>query len=150
MATNARRRIQFIHISNPATRPSADAQRRAHSHAARETHARARRLRTVNYLSRNNTRHAPECQEREDHDPCVNRDAVDDLYPPSTKSNLKVESTPIPSPASLLASDRRDPFASFAMPFKPMEHFLLDHCMCFSLHTPNPDRGHYSPASLLT
>jgi hypothetical protein len=43
------------------------------------------------------------------------------------------EKTTLPSPIGLLASDRRDPFCSFARPFKPLEHFLLDHCQSITV-----------------
>lgn len=50
-------------------------------------------------------------------------------------SVAETEKPALPSPISLLASDRRDPFCSFARPFKPVEHFLLDHCESIVIFT---------------
>jgi hypothetical protein len=46
---------------------------------------------------------------------------------------IEEEASVLPSPVSLLASDRRDPFHSFARPFNRIEHFLLDYCKSLSV-----------------
>lgn len=145
MATKAERKIHFVNISDPAASLSGDARRRAHSHAARETHARARRLRTVDYQSRDTTtqlalaqkRQGPgeeeeEEEEQEKDDRVTNRGTVYNPNSSSIANKLEVALAAGPSPVSLLASHRRDPFDSSAIAFKPVEHFLLDHCMYLS------------------
>jgi hypothetical protein len=112
MSPDELREIQFINLSHPIDAASAESQRRANSHAARIAHARTRRLRTMEYQARKAIRHPAEEQR------------VDE----ETRTTIELEKALVPSPVSLLASDRRDPFTGFASPFKPIEHFLLDHC----------------------
>lgn len=131
MAPDEPRKIQFINLSHPIDVASAESQRRANSHAARIAHARTRRLRTIEYQARKAMQHP------------VDDWRVDE----ETRTTNELEKGPVPSPVSLLASDRRDPFTSFASAFKPIEHFLLDHCESIW----RPSTGIYSlPAIIAT
>lgn len=115
---NTSSKIQFITSFDPGNTKSANQQRRVHSHAARTAHAKARRLRMIDYQECK-TRPAPEgSQETE-----TRMDSV-----LSEVDAVETEKALRPSPVSLLASDRRDPFNSFARSLEPIEHFLLDHC----------------------
>jgi hypothetical protein len=114
--------IQFINMFYQSDAISAEEQRRAHSHAARTAHAKARRLCTVEYQARKASQ-LPKGTQGIKERSVVPRSSV--------QPNLNVAETEqpvLPSPVSLLASGRRDPFTSFARPLKPIEHFLLDHC----------------------
>jgi hypothetical protein len=105
-------RTQFILVSSndpeEATRSATRQRKLAHSHAARSAHAKARRLRTIQYQAQKN----------------------------STKQGGLVEisvklgpwkahpNTPL---VTILSADRKDPFMSFATPLKPIEEMLFDH-----------------------
>jgi hypothetical protein len=107
-------RTQFILVSSndpeEATRSATRQRKLAHSHAARSAHAKARRLRTIQYQAQKN----------------------------STKQGGLVEisvklgpwkahpNTPL---VTILSAGRKDPFMSFATPLKPIEEMLFDHCM---------------------
>jgi hypothetical protein len=113
--------IQFITLAHPRDTTSVKTQRRAHSHAARTAHARARQLRTIEYQAAKirQTLASEETKDRE----ITPKDNVISVF-----NSVEAEKPTLPSPISLLASDRRDPFNSFARSFKPIEHFLLDQC----------------------
>ncbi|KAL2782776.1 hypothetical protein BJX66DRAFT_345527 [Aspergillus keveii] len=91
--------LQFIlSIPNPVGRK--DPQKKvARSHAARSAHAKARRIRTLEYQAQ---------QKRQDHTSRLTTHAGFVLLSP-------------------LPASRRDPFASFAQPLKPIEELLFDH-----------------------
>ncbi|KAJ0418702.1 hypothetical protein BJY00DRAFT_314613 [Aspergillus carlsbadensis] len=90
--------IQFIlDTPGPADR-KAPQKRVARSHAARSAHAKARRIRTLEYQAQ---------KKRED----------------DSRSGTRA-GTGLLSP---LPASRRDPFASFALPLKPIEELLFDH-----------------------
>jgi len=114
--------IQFIGSSYSGETTSSEGQRRVHSHAARIAHARARRLRTISYRAGKTRQTAKESQQIEE------RAIIPRLSDLSTFDATEVEQSVLLSPLNLLASDRRDPFDSFARSFNPIEHFLLDHC----------------------
>ncbi|RDW72798.1 hypothetical protein BP6252_06705 [Coleophoma cylindrospora] len=105
--------IQFIYSSQPKLPgvTSVETQRRVHSHAAWAAHARARRQRLVKYQAIK----ADSNSEKEKQ--------------PSTRTAAEIRVATIPSPISLLGSDRRDPFGSFARHLIPIEDFLLDYYM---------------------
>ena len=130
---NDQKRVQFIHTSYPANASSATVQRRVHSHAARTAHAKARHLRMIKHQASKNKTGPPLQAE--------GGKGVQGLYQArsgavrSSAVNISIDAieaekpvVQLPSPTSLLAPDRRDPFQSFARSFQPMEHFLLDHC----------------------
>jgi len=96
-------------------------QRRAHSHAARTAHAKARRLCTIEYQAVKASQ-TPESTQGVKERSIAPRSSVQ-----STLHAVETEQPVLPSPVSLLASDRRDHFKSFARSFEPVEHFLLDH-----------------------
>lgn len=110
-------RVQFIIISSNSPEedaPSATKQRKiAHSHAARTAHAKARRLRTIQYQAQKASR------KQSQNGSVENRV---EQGPPKEKELPKAQLV------SLLSADRRDPFMSFATPLKPMEEMLFDHC----------------------
>lgn len=127
MPPNEPREIQFINLSHPAEAAATESQRRAHSHAARAAHARTRRLRTMEYRAHKATQHADDGRgsnaEGIGEQLLVNKDAVS-----AAPKAVQLQTALVPGPANLLASDRTDPFVSFARPLKPFELFLLDHC----------------------
>jgi hypothetical protein len=98
--------IQFIHNPAPsqAAKPSAAERKLARSHAARSTHARARRLRTIQY----------QAQKAQD-----------------AGNELRDDSAELPRYEILhaLSYHRRDPFESSARRLQPMEQMFFDHCM---------------------
>ncbi|RQM06588.1 hypothetical protein DH86_00001211 [Scytalidium sp. 3C] len=77
--------------------------RAAQSHAARSAHALTRRRRTI--------QHQAQKQQAKDSQAITHR----------------VDSSRELGLISQLSADRKDPFMSFVAPFKPIEHFLLDH-----------------------
>lgn len=118
--------IQFINTSRQGDATSAEDQRRANSHAARIAHAKTRRLRTIEYQAIKARQPLRDTQGGEDRS-IIATSGVQ----PVPDDMIVVEQSILPSPMSLLASDRRDPFDSFGRSFKPVEHFLLDHCKPF-------------------
>ena len=103
-------KIQFISVAHPGNSqgpPSSPAsRRRVRSHAARASHALARRLMTAEYQAQ---QEAAATQGNKECDPIQQPQAI------------------IPSPVSLLSPARLDPFAStYAM--SPTENFLFGHC----------------------
>lgn len=108
-------RVQFIIVSSNS--PEKDAQsatkqrKIAHSHAARTAHAKARRLRTIQYQAQKASRKQSQSGSVED--------GVEQ-GPPKELPKAQL--------VSLLSADRRDPFMSFATPLKPLEEMLFDHC----------------------
>ena len=123
MASLHRQKIHFVNVamsepvegstgSRGSTRGAATlgiqhTQRQARSHAARETHARTRRLRMIEHLRLGQSR-----------EPALGG---------SEQTSQKVQ---VSSPVGILPSSRKDPFMSFARPLTPIEHFLLDYCKC--------------------
>ncbi|CEJ53826.1 hypothetical protein PMG11_00167 [Penicillium brasilianum] len=105
-------RVQLIMISSnipkEATISGTQQRKLAHSHAARSAHAKARRLRTIQYQAQKRS--------AKQSDPAENCDE---------------EGSPIEFPTSQiirnLPADRKDPFMSFATPLKPVEEMLFDH-----------------------
>jgi hypothetical protein len=114
--------IQFANTFYPGDAMAAEEQGRAHSHAARAAHAKARRLRTIEYQARKAS------QIPEDHQGVKERSIAPSSSVQPILNAVETEQPLLPSPVSLLASDRRDPFKSFARSFESIEHFLLDHC----------------------
>lgn len=95
-------KLQFI-ITAPETATSTPSQQRvARSHAARSTHARERRLRTLQYQEQKKRKWLNDVECR------LNR-ATDIV--------------------TLLPASRKDPFTSFARLLTPFEQMLFDHCM---------------------
>jgi hypothetical protein len=138
--------MEFINLSHPSDRSSASLQRRANSHAAREAHARARRLRAANYQAHNARKHGQDNQ---------GQSMSRSKGPPDSGQGLGLlieyglneETSVTPTPMSLLPADRRDPFGSFVKPFTPREHFLLDHCE--SNYAPMQDSILWLPSSTI-
>jgi hypothetical protein len=122
MAANQSAKIQFINSYCPGDTISAQVQRKAHSHAARTAHAKSRRLRMCDYQA-GKTKQIPRDHQGDKELRIMHRGSA-----LSTFDATEIEKSVHPSPATLLASDRKDPFCSFARPFKPIEHYLLDHC----------------------
>lgn len=131
---NEQRKVQFVNLSFPGNATSTAVQRRAHSHAARTAHAKARHLRMIEYhASKIKNSQIPEAEDprgaqvtHQRRSGAPRSNLVSSLPIGATKADSHV--IQLPSPISLLASDRRDPFKSFARLLKPIEHFLLDHC----------------------
>lgn len=113
--------IQFI-SSYPGNPASSDIQRKAHSHAARTAHAKARRLRTASYQA---GKHKCRLQEDQGANALETMPSCGELAAVACFENAE---SALDYPLSLLAADRKDPFCSFAKSFDPIEHFLLDHC----------------------
>jgi len=125
MTSNGLGSIQFINKSSLDNDLTVEDQRRAHSHAARAAHAKARRLATIQYQSSKAT-------QVEDSNHAVNERRITvksnrHAILNAAKSNT-TEQPALPSPLNPLPSDRRDPFESFVRPLKRGEHFLLDYC----------------------
>jgi hypothetical protein len=122
MRANKPGKIHFMSSSYSGGAVTAEAQRIAHSHAARTAHAKARHLSMMKYQA-GKTRQTSEGSQKVVERGNEPRDSALLLL-----DAIKTEELVLPSPVSLLASDRRDPFNSFARSFEPIEHFLLDHC----------------------
>ncbi|KAL3458858.1 hypothetical protein BJX64DRAFT_291765 [Aspergillus heterothallicus] len=97
--------FQFILHSPNSKRPGVSQTKAARSHAARLAHAKARRLRMVEYQTQ---------KKHEDYS---------QLGDAMTRINTLI----IPGPTNPLPASRRDPFSSFALPLKPIEERLFDH-----------------------
>lgn len=102
--------IRFIHSHEQETPwvTSAEARRRLHSHAARATHAKARRRRMTQHQA--------------------TADGQEEGHVPK-KPVAEIQPAVLPTPIGTLGSGRRDPFASFARRLSPMEDFLLDYLL---------------------
>ncbi|KAL4899905.1 hypothetical protein BDW74DRAFT_183226 [Aspergillus multicolor] len=106
-------KLQFIHSTTASVADSTAAQRRlARSHAARSTHAKERRLRTIQYQAQKaqKAKKAREANERSTL-PTAGY-GMDELNP---------------DPNHLLSYHRRDPFASWVRKLGPLEEMLFDH-----------------------
>ncbi|KAH8649859.1 hypothetical protein BX600DRAFT_473704 [Xylariales sp. PMI_506] len=121
--------VHFVHHSALGEGPSAKSRRHAYSQAARNFHARARRQLTIEYQAAKAAQ-----RKREEGEEKANRQRLrssSDAPPPWAQDQGFSEGSGrrpnVPSPASLLASDRKDPFSSCARSFRPIEHLLLDH-----------------------
>ncbi|KAF6791673.1 hypothetical protein CSOJ01_14313 [Colletotrichum sojae] len=103
--------IRFIHSHKENTPgvTSAETRRRLHSDAARATHAKRRRQRMIEHQTT-----------------VESRDGWDGGQIPGRQS-AEVQVAVVSSPIGPLGSSRRDPFASFARRFSPIEDFLLDY-----------------------
>lgn len=121
MQENQLTRIQFIGSSYPGYTTWAEVERRAHSHAARTAHAKARRLRIISYQASKRKKIPKVSQQNKEQEDTLRHSVL------LASDAIGVEKSTLASPESLLASDRRDPFQSFARAFKPIEYFLLDH-----------------------
>ncbi|RAH44600.1 uncharacterized protein BO95DRAFT_454120 [Aspergillus brunneoviolaceus CBS 621.78] len=98
----AHREVSFIISTSQPTKATESQRRIALSHAARSAHAKARRLRTLQYQAqKRHERHARLSQETPD--------------------------LPITGLDMFLPADRTDPFMSFARTLSPTEQFLFDH-----------------------
>ncbi|KAH6894523.1 hypothetical protein B0T10DRAFT_546022 [Thelonectria olida] len=90
--------LQFINASHPRDVISIEAKKRIRSHAAKDVHA---------------SRHRQGARRRQF---VVQAEGVGAHF-----------AAPLPAPASLLSSSRKDPFQSLARPVTEREHFLIDH-----------------------
>ena len=113
------RPVQFINLSNPAAGLPSSSQRQSRSHAAREAHAKARRLRTAKY----------QASRRRQHDQGGTAQIEARYALASPKLAREPSSFVISSPLSLLGSARTDPFSSYSTMLTHVDYFLLDHCM---------------------
>jgi hypothetical protein len=128
MEPTGRQRIRFVHVDRPAKLDQKQA-REIRSHAARETHARARRLRVIAHLGLPDPRQDPP-------PPAILE---------STQEEIAKDKENTSEPMSLLPASRKDPFAAFVRSLEPVEHFLLDHCMsCCTIAA-----GHVAANSIL-
>lgn len=120
MSSNAapRKRIQFVMVSNPAEASSAQTRKKAHSHAAREAHAKARRMRAQQHRK---------AQETSDgwsagHEDAAGLDTT--LEPASARTGPVTYASPL----GLLLSHCKDPFSTLVKSFTHREYFLLHYC----------------------
>lgn len=114
--------FRFVNIENPTTTDQ-KTRRQVRAHAARETHARARRTRVINHLHLSGS-HIQTAEATELH-----RSGTKDTRNVSAVGGAaEEEAEPAPNPTSILSSARQDPFAVAARSLNPVEHFLLDHC----------------------
>ncbi len=115
------RKIRFINVAEPSARFGQNEkrhERQARSHAAREGHARTRRLRMLNHLASTES-------------------AVPSLLPQGEappEADNEMHALILSSPVGLLSADRSDPFSTLAMSLRPFEYFLLDHCASLIHH----------------
>lgn len=121
MSSAESREIQFINF-NPVDPSSTESQQRVHSHAASVAHARKRRLRVIEHQASKSTQ-----QSKDDHR-TSQRDQDERHRKLTAQNSVELEQSVIPSPVNQLESYRKDPFMSFATPFRPIEHFLFNHC----------------------
>ncbi|KAF3394304.1 hypothetical protein F1880_004762 [Penicillium rolfsii] len=105
-------RVQFILVSsNDPEEATGSAPRQrtlAHSHAARSAHAKARRLRTIQYQAQKNL---------------VKQGGLVG----SSVEEKPLKEHPKTQLITILSANRKDPFTSFATSLKPMEEMLFDH-----------------------
>ncbi|KAH8588157.1 hypothetical protein B0O99DRAFT_677626 [Bisporella sp. PMI_857] len=120
MRANNSKRIQFVSSCYPGNAMSTEMQRKVHSHAARTAHFKARRLCMIEYQA-SKTRQTPEPSKVLEERGISPSDLL------STVDVVETEKPVLPSPVSLLNSDRKDPFNVLARSLGPIEHFLLDH-----------------------
>jgi hypothetical protein len=128
--------IWFVNVTNPATGKHTSVDRSAmHSHAARVTHARARHARAVQYQAANVVA-SQRPPRRHPNDGQVadtalvgptSHSAADQPLGVWAENPTTAVTARHPVPGGL-GSGRRDLFASFARPFTPIEHRLLDYC----------------------
>ena len=125
------RAVQFINFQHPNHDRSAgqaggpSIRSAIHSHVARTVHARRRRARTLAFQTTSGSQGGPSGQPSS--------------YNEGRVALISARGAAPVSPLAVVGNQGRgDPFASFARPFSPTEHALLDHCR-FGLHTPIRD-----------
>ena len=115
-------KIEFIHVFNPHAGLSSPYQERTRSHAAREAHARVRRLRMAKYQARGRFNQKPIASTADEH-------GISEVISGQLQATVPHDTHELmPSPRDLVTSDCRDPFASSARILGRVEHFLLGHC----------------------
>lgn len=116
MSTSAsRKRIHFITVDDPGKTSSAQARKASKSHAAREAHAKARRLRMQEYQSQNDV-------------PGKNGSS-DTINAPLVQSGGG-QGPWKPTLVELASYGYRDPLPVLDRPMTDQEHFLFHHCEC--------------------
>ena len=121
MSSAESRDIQFINF-NPVEPSSTESQQRVHSHAASVAHARKRRLRVIEHQASKSIE-----QSKDDHR-AIQGDQDESHRKLTAQNAVEEEQSVIPNLVNQLVSYRKDPFMSFATPFRPIEHFLFNHC----------------------
>ncbi|GAB1312091.1 hypothetical protein MFIFM68171_02301 [Madurella fahalii] len=115
--------MEFITIVHPSQKNSPRLRRRAHSHAARAAHARARRIRVAGHIAAEST---------------SQKDASS-TPPNATVSPARNLSRhlglPSSVPASISGAFEHEPLASFLRSLTPREHYLFD----FYIQVVTPD-----------
>lgn len=117
--------MEFITVFDPSQKGSADLSRRAHSHAARVAHARARKIRVEEHMqqkriiNQKEMPHAKSLVERMQENPSsISREQ-------SLPSQLKTTSS---IPLLLPTSFEHEPLASFLRSLTFRERFMFQHC----------------------
>lgn len=115
-------KLEFINLSHPSQGSSSKLQRRAYSHAARVSHARAKHARKAANQADNVEPSIPPMKKSQAGEATERRDnCLVEIVPESHPAVF-------PDPVDQLTSSRRDPFGCFARPVSPLEHYLFDHC----------------------
>jgi hypothetical protein len=124
--------IQFVRVSGPKSRKHAWVHRSTiQSHAARTSHAKVRHARTIQYQAANAAKTTPQQIKRLGEDKLGIELAQADAANQQLEVATETRQGDVPGWQPVLCrmgSGRRDFFMSFVRPFKPIEHFLLDHC----------------------
>lgn len=110
--------MDFVIVSKPGQRVSAKTTRRAHSHAARVAHARARKQRMVEYVKDKALSHH--------HRP----DSVPQIDNPKTR-NVEATLTRNSIPDTPAGNFECDQIIHFRQLLSPRERFIFNHCKYF-------------------
>ncbi len=132
MKMNQASNIHFIHVHLPDPHASTPQMRSGmRSHAARAAHAKARRLRSVQFQSDMQTALS---QSHQHASSMGNKEHKQDAL--GIVTHWKDVAGQEPDLVDLLTTSRRDPFASLALKFNRFEHFMFDYCKL--MHSRNP------------
>lgn len=104
-------------MDRPQGKGSRSLKRKANAHAARVTHARARRLRTANYMSEKGVHK-------------TDKDFSTDGWRRIAQPSVVHPFAATPSvPKTIPGAFEHEPLAGFLKSLSSREHFLFDHCM---------------------
>lgn len=119
---------EFITVSHPAQGASNNLKRRAHSHAARVAHARARRHRVAEYMNEKDTVEQKAQREATNHGSQNQTQTRDVLCHQCNLGLVGRDKTTFLAKRAISDAFEHEPFARFMESLSPREHFMLNHC----------------------
>lgn len=125
--------MEFIPINHPAQSALTDLRRRAHSHAARVAHARARKAQVANFMRQKDISGENCHNKQESHDQSPNQIRTTVTHQQENQTTgSHADPTPI---AQSISSNTVDhgPFGNFLQSLTFVEHFMFNHCKLRSL-----------------